>query len=88
MIDSIISNMYYGPLEREPFFKKSTCYKLFDKITDDALGTDDVVTRSFVLFTKNHKFKSFKKYCKSQMRFFKSCKKKNSKFCYMFYNIV
>ena len=43
MIDSIISNMYYRPFEREPFFKKSTCYKLFEKVTVD---TQALITSS------------------------------------------
>lgn len=67
-------------LNVSPSINKSTCYKLFEEITDDAPGTDNVVTRSFVLFAKNHKFRSFKKYYKSQMKLIRSCKKKNSKY--------
>ena len=68
MIDSIISNMYFGPYERETFLKKSTCYKILDEQIREEAGSEDLVTRSFKIFSRDHNFKGFKKYFKIQTK--------------------
>ena len=62
MIDSIVSNMYYGPYERESFMKKSTLFKVLEEQTNNTPGEDPLVTRSFKLIGANHGFHSFKRY--------------------------
>ena len=71
MMDSIVSNMYYGPYERESFLKKSTCAKVFDEQLAKTPGTDPLVTKSFKIFGSGHSYKSFKKYFKAQTKIFK-----------------
>ena len=72
MIDSIISNMYFGPYEREIFLKKSTCYKVIEEQTRHEPGFTNLISRSFVVFGAQKSFKAFKKYFKIQTRL---CKK-------------
>ena len=79
MLDSIISNMYYGPYEREVFLKKSTLYKVIEEQTNSSPGTDSIVTKSFKVFGYNHTFKTFSKYLKTKTRVFKRWKIFNSK---------
>ena len=60
MLDSIVSNMYNGPFEREPFYKKSTWFKVFQEQIFNKPGSEELVTRSFRMIGVNHSFKSFK----------------------------
>ena len=79
MIDSIISNMYFGPYEREFFLKKSTSFKVIDEQTNDAPGAESQVCRTFRIFGCNHSFRNFKKYFKSQTKLLNKWRKNNSK---------
>jgi len=74
MIDSIVSNMYYGPYEREIFLKKSTCYKIIEENTSSIPGDDSIVTRSFRLFGFNNKYSALSKHYENQTKAFKNCK--------------
>jgi hypothetical protein len=56
MMDSIVSNMYNGPYERESVLKKSTCYKIFEEQTLLRPGEDDFVSRSFKFVGADHKY--------------------------------
>ena len=85
MLDSIISNMYYGPYERELFLKKSTLYKVIEEQTNSSPGTDSIVTKSFKVFGFNHSFKTFSKYLKTKTRVFKRWKIFSSKHRYLKY---
>lgn len=78
MIDSIVSNMYYGPFERESFMKKSTLFKVLEEQMNNTPGEDPLVTRSFRLIGANHGFKSFKKYFKAHTKVIKEFKKDKS----------
>lgn len=80
MIDSIVSNMYYGPYERESFLKKCTSYLIVDEIASNMPGNDFIVTRSFKLLALNHKFAGLSKHYRAQTANFKNCKKKG-RFC-------
>ena len=71
MLDSIISNMYYGPYQREVFLKKSTCYKTIEEMTNNSPGTDSIVTKTFKFFGYNHSFKILQKYFKTKTKVFK-----------------
>lgn len=64
MIDSIISNMYYGPFERETFIKQSTCFKIIEEIANDDPNSLPHVTRSFKIFDYNCSYRSLYKYYK------------------------
>lgn len=68
MIDSIISNMYFGPYERETFLNKSTCFKVLDEQIREEASSEDLVTRSFKIFGKGHNFNEFRKYFKIQTK--------------------
>ena len=50
MVDSIVSNMYLGPYERELFLKKSTCYKVIEEEILAPPGSKSLVTKSFRIF--------------------------------------
>ena len=79
MVDSIVSNMYNGPFEREAIFKKSTWYKVFSEQIFNKPGSEALVSRSFKLLGVNHNFRGFAKYFKSQTRIFRSFIKNKSK---------
>ena len=50
MVDSIVSNMYSGPFERESFLRKSTCFKVIEEEILAAPGEKALVTKSFRIF--------------------------------------
>ncbi|CAI2387331.1 unnamed protein product [Moneuplotes crassus] len=77
MIDSIISNMYFGPYERETFLKKSTCYKIVEEQVREEPGTEGLVTRSFKIISFKNNFKGLKKYFKIQTKLCKKCRRKD-----------
>ena len=77
MIDSIISNMYFGPYEREFFIKKSTCYKIIDEQIHGFPGTEPTIVHTFRLFEQGNSFKQFFKYFKSQTKMYRFCRNKS-----------
>lgn len=77
MIDSIISNMYFGPYERELFIKKSTWYKIIDEQINALPGTEPIIVKAFKLFEIGNSFKQFIKYLKNQTKLYRICKSKS-----------
>lgn len=71
MLDSIVSNMYSGPYERESVLKRSTCYKVIEEQMDNGPGSEALVTKSFRIFEYKNNFNYLKKYVKSQTKTFK-----------------
>jgi hypothetical protein len=63
MVDSIITNMYLGPYERESFLKKNTCFRVFEEQTSDSPTMEALVTKSFKIFEIDGFLHSFKKEC-------------------------
>ena len=74
MLDSIISNMYYGPYQREVFLKKSTCYKVIEEQTNDSPGGEGIISKSFKFFGFNHSFKTLENVLRTKTKVFKQLK--------------
>lgn len=72
MVDSIVSNMYFGPYEREVILKKSTCFKVINENVNSSPGSEYTVTRSFKIFGAKNPLKSFFKYFKSQTKLYRN----------------
>jgi len=73
MIDSIVSNMYVGPYERELFLRKSTCFKVIEEEILADPGSNSVVTKSFRIFEYGNCLYSLKKQL-SQVKMLSGCK--------------
>lgn len=50
MVDSIVSNMYLGPYERESFLNKSTCFKVIEEEIMSGPQNKSLVIKSFRVF--------------------------------------
>lgn len=79
MIDSIVSNMYYGSYERESFLKKSTWYKIIEEQTSTMPGTDAIVTRSMKIIAYQSKLSGLSKHYQAQTQNFRNCRRKGNK---------
>lgn len=52
-VDSIVSNMYLGPYERESVFKKSTLYQVLQEQTSNSADIQ-IATKGFIVFEKGN----------------------------------
>ena len=71
ILDSIISNMYYGPYQREVFLKKSIIYRVIEEQTHNAPGMDGIMTKAFKIWGIGHSFKTISTILKTKTRVFK-----------------
>ena len=74
MLDSIISNMYYGPYEREVFLKKWTWFKVIEEQTNDSPGDEGIISKSFKLIGYHHSFKTITNVLRTKIKVFKEVK--------------
>ena len=74
ILDSIISNMYYGPYQREVFLKKSILYRVIEEQTHNAPGMDGIMTKAFKMWGVDHSFKAFSSVFKLKTRVFRQLK--------------
>ena len=74
ILDSIISNMYYGPYQREVFLKKSILYRVIEEQTHNAPGMDGIMTKAFKIWGVDHSFKAFSSVFKIKTRVFEQLK--------------
>ena len=74
ILDSIISNMYYGPYQREVFLKKSILYKVIEEQTYHAPGMDGIITKAFKIVGIGHSSKTISSLLKSKTKVFKQIK--------------
>ena len=74
MLDSIISNMYNGPYQREIFLRKSVWYKVIEEQTYHAPGVDGIISKAFKLFGINFSFKMISNVLKIKTKVFKQLK--------------
>ena len=74
MLDSIISNMYNGPYQREIFLRKSVWYKVIEEQTYHAPGVDGIISKAFKICGINFSFKMISNVLKIKTKIFKQLK--------------
>ncbi|CAI2387514.1 unnamed protein product [Moneuplotes crassus] len=76
MVDSIVSNMYLGPYERELFLNKSTCFKVIEEEIMSGPQSKSLVTKSFRIFEYGNCLGSLRKQF-SNLKIFRGLQEQN-----------